>query len=48
MHQYNFGDPFEEITIDVTGPLPLSDEGNRYHLIAMDYFTKWPVYAIPN
>jgi hypothetical protein len=49
MHQYNLGAPFERIAIDVGGPFPRSGQGNRYLLIAMDYFTKWPeVYAIPN
>ncbi|PNF15527.1 hypothetical protein B7P43_G16595 [Cryptotermes secundus] len=49
MHQYNVGAPFERIAIDIAGPFPRSDQGNRYLLIAMDYFTKWPeVYAIPN
>jgi hypothetical protein len=49
MRQYNVGAPFERIAIDVAGPFPRSDQGNRYLLIAMDYFTKWPeAYAIPN
>jgi transposase InsO family protein len=49
MHQYNVGAPFERIAIDVAGPFPRSDQGNRYLLVAMDYFTKWPeVYAISN
>jgi transposase InsO family protein len=49
MQQYNIGAPFERIAINVAGPFPRSDQGNRYLLIAMDYFTKWPeVYAIPN
>ena len=49
MHQYNVGAPFERIAIDISGSFPESDNGNRYLLIAMDYFTKWPqVYAIPN
>jgi hypothetical protein len=49
MRQYNVGAPFERIAIDVAGPFPRSDQGNRYLLIAMDYFTKWPeVYAVPN
>jgi len=48
MYQYNVGAPFERIAIDIAGPFPDSDKGNRYLLIAMDYFTKWPeVYAIP-
>jgi hypothetical protein len=49
MHQYNVGAPFEKITIDVAGPFPRSDQGNRYVLIAMDYFTKWAeAYTTPN
>jgi hypothetical protein len=48
MYQYNVEAPFERIAIDV-GPFPRSDQGNRYILIAMDYFTEWPeAYAIPN
>jgi hypothetical protein len=49
MHQYNVRAPFERMAIDVAEPFPLSDEGNRYVLIAIDYFMKWPeAYAIPN
>jgi hypothetical protein len=40
MHQYIVGAPFERIAIDVAGPFPLSDKGNRYLLIAIYYFTK--------
>ncbi|UYV63838.1 K02A2.6-like [Cordylochernes scorpioides] len=39
---YNVRAPFERIAIDIIGPLPRSDKGNRYILVAMDYFTKWP------
>jgi hypothetical protein len=49
IHQYNIGDPFERTAINVAGTFPWSDQGNRYLLITMDYFTKWPhAYAIPN
>jgi hypothetical protein len=49
MHQYNAGAPLERLTIAVAGTFPGSDQGNRYLLIAMDYFTKWPeAYIIPN
>ena len=42
MHQYNVGAPFERIAVDIAGPFPESERGNRYVLVAMDYFTKWP------
>ena len=49
MKQYNVGAPMERIAVDVLGPLPLSDSGNKYLVIASDYFTKWPeAYPIPN
>ena len=35
--------------IDVLGPLPPSDEGNQFILIAAYYFSKWvETYALPN
>ena len=46
---YNVGSPMERVAIDILGPLPESDAGNKYLLIAMDYFSKWPEgYALPN
>jgi hypothetical protein len=41
MHQY-IGTPLERITTDIIGPFPESNRGNRYLLIAMVYFMKWP------
>jgi Integrase zinc binding domain len=35
-------EPFYQIGIDVKGPLPRTSNGNRYIIVAMDYFTKWP------
>jgi hypothetical protein len=35
-------EPFHQIGIDVKGPLPRTSTGNRYIIVAMDYFTKWP------
>ena len=40
LNQYNVGAPMERQAIDVLGPLPQSDEGNRFMLIAADYFSK--------
>ena len=49
MRQHNVGAPFERITVDIAGPFPESDRGNRYLLVATDFFTKWlEFYAIPN
>jgi transposase InsO family protein len=34
--------PFEMISIDFLGPLPLSQNGNKYILVISDYLTRWP------
>ena len=34
--------PFERIGIDFVGLLPETTEENRYILVAVDYFTRWP------
>ena len=34
--------PFYRIGIDIKGPLPITSNGNRYIIVAMDYFSKWP------
>ena len=39
---YNVGAPMERIAIDVLGPLPVTERGSKYLLVAIDYFTKWP------
>ncbi|GBN82195.1 hypothetical protein AVEN_140172-1 [Araneus ventricosus] len=46
LQRYNFGAPFERIALDILGPFPVTTKGNRYVLVLMDYFTKWPE-AIP-
>ncbi|KAJ8015797.1 hypothetical protein DPEC_G00029870 [Dallia pectoralis] len=39
----------ERLGVDIVGPFPISEKGNRFILTAMDYFTKWPEsYAIPD
>ena len=43
------GFPMERVALDIMGPLPRSDRGNRYLLVLSDYFTKWvEAYSIPN
>ena len=37
---YNRGEPMERVAIDILGPLPETERGNKYILIAMDYFSK--------
>ncbi|GBM39276.1 Transposon Ty3-I Gag-Pol polyprotein [Araneus ventricosus] len=46
LQRYNVGAPFERIALDILGPFPVTTKGNRYVLVLMDYFTKWPE-AIP-
>src|SRR2546429_1194203 len=42
LHPIKTREPFYQIGIDFVGPLPITDKGNRYILVAVDYFTKWP------
>ena len=47
--RYNVVLPFERIAIDFAGPFPVTDDGNRYIMVVVDYFTKWvEAYTIPN
>ncbi|KAG1963495.1 retrotransposable element [Pimephales promelas] len=49
LQQYLVGAPMERIGVDILGPFPITDAGNRFVLVAMDYFTKWPeAYAVPD
>ena len=34
------GEPFEHVAMDIIGPLPKTDCGNRYILTVVDHFTK--------
>ena len=35
-------DVFERWGIDIVGPLLVTETGNRYIVVAVDYFTRWP------
>ena len=49
MRRYDVGFPMEEIAIDLMGPFPASDSGNKYVLVVVDSFSKWmEAYAVPN
>ena len=36
------GFPFESIAMDIVGPLPKTKRNNRYMLVVIDYYTRWP------
>ena len=49
MKQYLSGAPWERIAVDISGPFPTTESGNKYIMVAMDYFSKWPeVVPMPN
>ena len=43
------GAPFERVAMDIVGPLPRTQRGNRYILTVVDHFTKHAeAYALPD
>jgi len=39
----------EQVAMDIFGQLLCTRQGNKYILVVMDYFTKWPeAYTFPN
>ena len=42
LHPIPVQGPFYQIGIDFVGPLPVTSDGNRYIIVAIDYLTKWP------
>jgi len=49
MKRYDVGFPMEEVAIDLMGPFPESEAGNKYVLVIVDSFSKWmEAYPLPN
>ena len=42
LHPLPVGQPFDRVGIDLLGPLPKTNSGNRFVIVATDYLTKWP------
>ena len=42
MQQYNIGSLFERIAAKIAGPLPVTEDWNKYMMVVSDYFSKWP------
>ena len=41
--------PLEGIQIDILGPLPETNRGNKFVAVVVDMYTKWPeAYALPD
>ena len=41
--------PMQIVAVDILRPLPITENGNLYVLVASDYFTRWvEAYPIPN
>ena len=36
------GFPFKRIAMDMVRPLPQTTRNNRYMLVVIDYYTRWP------
>ena len=48
LQQQIAGVPLECVAIDITGPFPTTEAGNRYIVVISDYFTKWTeAYPVP-
>lgn len=49
LQQWLVGGPMERVAVDNLGPFPVFNKCNRFVLVAMDYFSKWPeAYALPD
>ena len=49
MQSIKTGYPLDRIQIDILGPLPETNRGNKYVAVVVDMYTKWPeAYALPD
>ena len=49
MQKYLVGEPMERVALDISGPWPLSESGNKYILVVTDHLTTWSeAYPIPD
>ena len=40
---------FDRVAMDVLGPFPVTNDGNRYIVVFSDYYTRWPeAFALPS
>src|SRR6266540_3734134 len=46
LHSIELKAPFQRIGIDIVGLLTITKKGNRYIVIAMNYFTKWLIVKV--
>ncbi|MES9884898.1 MAG: reverse transcriptase domain-containing protein [Sedimenticola sp.] len=49
LSQFKVGSPLDVLAIDIVGPLPMTENGNEYIIVAGDYFSKWKeAFAVPD
>ena len=49
LQQYAVGAPMQRVALDILGPLPETERGNKYILVIGDYFSKWvEAYPVPD
>lgn len=42
------GAPLDTLAIDYLGPLPLTENSNRYIIVLIDHFTKYILFPVPS
>ena len=42
IHPIEAVDLFDRWGIDIVGPLPVTERGNKYIIVAVEYFSRWP------